>query len=93
MGLQRRNTISSTTPNMQKRLFSKVDTNALSVYEKARMKLHLANTPDCLPCRDKQFSDIFNFIETNLKNQTGGCMYICGVPGTGNISTFIISVF
>ena len=57
---------------MQKRLFSKINQNSLSLYENARIKLHVANTPDCLPCRDRQFSDIFNFIETNLKNQTGG---------------------
>lgn len=85
----RRNTISSSshTPSMQKRLFSKINQNSLSLYENARIKLHVANTPDCLPCRDRQFSDIFNFIETNLKNQTGGCMYICGVPGTGKTLT------
>jgi hypothetical protein len=73
-GIVRRNTISisSHTPTMQKRAFSKIDQSSLSAYEKARIKLHVANTPDCLPCRDKQFSDIFNFIETNLKNQTGG---------------------
>jgi origin recognition complex subunit 1 len=72
---------------MQKRAFSKIDNSSLSIYERARIKLHVANTPDCLPCRDKQFSDIFNFIETNLKNQTGGCMYVCGVPGTGKTLT------
>ena len=85
----RRNTISisTTTPTMQKRVFSKIDQSSLSAYEKARIKLHVANTPDCLPCRDKQFSDIFNFIETNLKNLTGGCMYVCGVPGTGKTLT------
>lgn len=80
--LVRRNTICSTlTPSSQKRMNSKIDNSTLSDYEKARIKLHVANTPDCLPCRDKQFSDIFNFIETHLKNQTGGCMYVCGVPG------------
>lgn len=86
----RRNTFSTTTghtPTMQKRNFSKIDNSSLSIYEKARIKLHVANTPDCLPCRDKQFSDIFNFVETNLKNQTGGCMYVCGVPGTGKTLT------
>jgi origin recognition complex subunit 1 len=72
---------------MQKRAFSKIDQSSLSAYEKARIKLHVANTPDCLPCRDKQFSDIFNFIETNLKNLTGGCMYVSGVPGTGKTLT------
>jgi origin recognition complex subunit 1 len=86
----RRNTISSATmsPSLQKRLNSKVDAHSsLSVYEKARIKLHVANTPDCLPCRDKQFSDIYTFIESNLKNQTGGCLYVCGVPGTGKTLT------
>lgn len=60
---------------MQKRAFSNIDENPISLYEKARIKLHVANPPDCLPCRDKQFSDIFNFIETNLKNQTGGLVF------------------
>jgi origin recognition complex subunit 1 len=85
----RRNTISSAahTPSLQKRTFSKISHDSLTIYEKARIKLHVANTPDCLPCRDKQFSDIFSFIETNLKNQTGGCMYVCGVPGTGKTLT------
>ncbi len=72
---------------MQKRVYSQIDHSSLSIYEKARIKLHVANTPDCLPCREKQFSDIYNFIETNLRNQTGGCMYICGVPGTGKTLT------
>lgn len=49
--------------------------------------MHVANTPDCLPCRDVQFSDIYNFIEGHLKEQTGGCMYISGVPGTGKTLT------
>ena len=61
--------------------------SSLNVYEQARLKLHVANTPDCLPCREKQFSDIYNFIETNLRNHTGGCMYVCGVPGTGKTLT------
>lgn len=89
--LSRRSTFSAakSTPSMQKRIMSKIDqtSDALSIYEKARIKLHVANTPDCLPCRDKQFSDIYNFIDTNLKNQTGGCMYVCGVPGTGKTLT------
>jgi origin recognition complex subunit 1 len=60
------------TPSLQKRINSKVDQSNMSIYEKARIKLHVANTPDCLPCREQQFTDIYTFIETNLKNQTGG---------------------
>ena len=40
-----------------------------------------------MPCRENQFSDIYTFIETHIKNQTGGCMYVCGVPGTGKTLT------
>lgn len=88
-GLSRRNTItgSSMTPTLQKRLNSKIDHNSLSVYERARIKLHVSNTPECLPCREQQFEDIYTFIEANLTNQTGGCMYVCGVPGTGKTLT------
>ena len=73
-GLARRNTITgiSMTPTLQKRLNSKIDHNSLSVYERARIKLHVSNTPECLPCREQQFEDIYTFIETNLTNQTGG---------------------
>lgn len=88
-GLARRNTItgSSLTPSLQRRVNSKIDQSGLSVYEKARIQLHVSNTPECLPCREQQFTDIYTFIETNLINQTGGCMYVCGVPGTGKTLT------
>lgn len=72
---------------MQKRTQSTIENTKISVYEKARTKLHVTNTPDCLPCRENQFSDIYTFIETHIKNQTGGCMYVCGVPGTGKTLT------
>lgn len=89
--VSRRNTIGpgSTilTPSLQKRLNSKIDQSGMSIYERARNKLHVSNTPECLPCREQQFTDIYTFIETNLRNQTGGCMYVCGVPGTGKTLT------
>ncbi len=70
--LVRRNTITGASPSLQKRLNSKIDHSSLSIYEKARIKLHVSNTPECLPCREQQFEDIYTFIETNLRNQTGG---------------------
>ncbi|KAM6456446.1 origin recognition complex subunit 1 isoform 2-T3 [Liasis olivaceus] len=58
-----------------------------SVLEEARMRLHVSAVPEALPCREKEFQDICNFIESKLLNGTGGCMYISGVPGTGKTAT------
>ncbi|KAJ7332722.1 hypothetical protein JRQ81_014902 [Phrynocephalus forsythii] len=58
-----------------------------SVLEEARRRLHVSAVPDSLPCREKEFQDIYNFIESKLIDGTGGCMYISGVPGTGKTAT------
>lgn len=75
--ISRRSTIARSTvmtPSLQKRTNLKATSKKeLSAYEKARIKLHATNTPDCLPCRENQFSDIYTFIETHIKNQNGGC--------------------
>ncbi|CAL1531149.1 unnamed protein product, partial [Lymnaea stagnalis] len=55
--------------------------------EEARARLHVSAVPDSLPCREKEFSDIFNYIESKIQDGTGGCMYIAGVPGTGKTAT------
>lgn len=55
--------------------------------ELARKKLHVSAVPSSLPCRDKEFTDIYNFVEGKLLDGTGGCMYISGVPGTGKTAT------
>ncbi|XP_078353146.1 uncharacterized protein LOC144637932 isoform X2 [Oculina patagonica] len=55
--------------------------------EMAREKLHVSAVPSSLPCRDKEFTDIYNFVEGKLLDGTGGCMYISGVPGTGKTAT------
>uniref|UniRef100_H0V4L6 Origin recognition complex subunit 1 n=1 Tax=Cavia porcellus TaxID=10141 RepID=H0V4L6_CAVPO len=58
-----------------------------SMLEEARLRLHVSAVPDSLPCREKEFQDIYNFVESKLLDQTGGCMYISGVPGTGKTAT------
>lgn len=58
-----------------------------SVLEEARLRLHVSTVPESLPCREKEFQDIYNFVEGKLLDQTGGCMYISGVPGTGKTAT------
>ncbi|XP_035826423.1 serine/arginine repetitive matrix protein 2 isoform X2 [Aplysia californica] len=55
--------------------------------EEARARLHVSAVPDSLPCREKEFSDIFGFVESKILDGTGGCMYISGVPGTGKTAT------
>ncbi|NXN80221.1 ORC1 protein, partial [Bombycilla garrulus] len=58
-----------------------------SVLEEARLRLHVSAVPDSLPCREEEFQDIYNFVESKLIDGTGGCMYISGVPGTGKTAT------
>lgn len=58
-----------------------------NVLEEARTRLHVSAVPDSLPCRETEFDDIFNFVESKILDGTGGCMYISGVPGTGKTAT------
>ncbi|XP_069843326.1 origin recognition complex subunit 1 [Dipodomys merriami] len=58
-----------------------------SVLEEARLRLHVSAVPESLPCREQEFQDIYNFVESKLLDRTGGCMYISGVPGTGKTAT------
>ncbi|KFQ38769.1 Origin recognition complex subunit 1 [Mesitornis unicolor] len=55
--------------------------------EEARLRLHVSAVPESLPCREEEFQDIYNFVESKLIDGTGGCMYISGVPGTGKTAT------
>ncbi|XP_077189856.1 origin recognition complex subunit 1 isoform X2 [Paroedura picta] len=58
-----------------------------NMLEEARIRLHVSAVPESLPCREKEFQDVYNFIESKLIDGTGGCMYISGVPGTGKTAT------
>ncbi|NXP15294.1 ORC1 protein, partial [Thinocorus orbignyianus] len=58
-----------------------------SILEEARLRLHVSAIPESLPCREEEFQDIYNFVESKLIDRTGGCMYISGVPGTGKTAT------
>ncbi|XP_060087799.1 origin recognition complex subunit 1 [Heteronotia binoei] len=58
-----------------------------NVLHEARIRLHVSAVPESLPCREKEFQDVYNFIESKLIDGTGGCMYISGVPGTGKTAT------
>merc|ERR550519_921565 len=83
-----------TTPRANKRVFkpgvapraAPVPTD-LQPIAAAQQRLHVSAVPDSLPCREEQFAEILGFVESRLKEDTGGCMYISGVPGTGKTAT------
>ncbi|XP_035229678.1 origin recognition complex subunit 1-like [Stegodyphus dumicola] len=58
-----------------------------NVLEESRQRLHVSAVPKSLPCREEEYSDIYSFVKGCLCAQTGGCMYISGVPGTGKTAT------
>lgn len=53
----------------------------------ARKRLHVSAVPKSLPCREKEYMEIYSFLEGNIVDKIGGCMYISGVPGTGKTAT------
>uniref|UniRef100_A0A8C7A268 Origin recognition complex subunit 1 n=1 Tax=Nothoprocta perdicaria TaxID=30464 RepID=A0A8C7A268_NOTPE len=73
------------TPEIPKR--SHVAQKPANILEEARLRLHVSAVPESLPCREEEFQDIYNFVESKLIDGTGGCMYISGVPGTGKTAT------
>lgn len=56
-------------------------------HERARFLLHVGSTPSFLPCRETEFGSIQAHMENALDNRQGGCLYVCGVPGTGKTAT------
>lgn len=55
--------------------------------EIARKRLHISSVPQSLPCREAEFNEIKDFLETRIEDETSGCIYISGVPGTGKTAT------
>lgn len=59
----------------------------LSPFEQAKALLHVSATPEVLPCRDTQRNLIKDLLGDAVLGQTGTCIYIHGVPGTGKTAT------
>ncbi|XP_022907331.2 origin recognition complex subunit 1 [Onthophagus taurus] len=73
------------TPSVQSRATPiKIDKTPLNM---AKTKLHVSYVPEVLVGREKEFNDVYNFVEGKLLDGCGGCMYISGVPGTGKTAT------
>ena len=49
--------------------------------------MHVSSQPDSLPCREDEFADVYQFVQSRIQDGTGGCVYISGVPGTGKTAT------
>ncbi|KAK9510347.1 hypothetical protein O3M35_005152 [Rhynocoris fuscipes] len=55
--------------------------------DQTRIKLQASTVPESLPCRSNEFNNIRTFVIRKIQDETGGCMYISGVPGTGKTAT------
>ncbi|EDW09330.1 origin recognition complex subunit 1 [Drosophila mojavensis] len=74
------------SPSMEQRE-QPVDERRKSQLQLAREQLHVSVVPKSLPCREKEFDNIYSFLEGKIQDQCGGCMYVSGVPGTGKTAT------
>lgn len=55
-------------------------------YQLARKALH-STTPALLPGREKEITELEDFIKTHLNKQSSGTLYISGPPGTGKTAS------
>ncbi|OCT85017.1 hypothetical protein XELAEV_18023178mg [Xenopus laevis] len=78
-------TLHSATPRIPER--NQPVKKPSNMLEEARIRLHVSAVPESLPCREQEYQDVYNFVESKLLDGTGGCMYISGVPGTGKTAT------
>ena len=51
------------------------------------VRLHISALPDSLPCRDDEFADIYQFVQSKISDSTGGyVLYILAVSSHINRS-------
>ncbi|KAF2266979.1 P-loop containing nucleoside triphosphate hydrolase protein [Lojkania enalia] len=58
-----------------------------SPFQLARNQLHVSSVPAALPCREEEFSTVYNHLEAAITDGSGSCIYISGTPGTGKTAT------
>lgn len=59
----------------------------LSPHQLARQRLHVAEVPTSLPCREEEFASIFEQVESAILENESALIYISGTPGTGKTAT------
>ncbi|PRW61222.1 Origin recognition complex subunit 1 [Chlorella sorokiniana] len=55
----------------------------------ARSVLTLTAVPRSLPCREAERQQIADFVGEVLKEDSGKCLYVSGIPGTGKTATVL----
>lgn len=58
-----------------------------SPFQLARRRLHVASVPTDLPCREKEFGEVYLHLEKAISNGASNCIYISGTPGAGKTAT------
>lgn len=43
-----------------------------SIISDIKKRLHTSSVPESLPCRDKEYEDIYCFLESKLRERVGG---------------------
>ncbi|RIB28763.1 P-loop containing nucleoside triphosphate hydrolase protein [Gigaspora rosea] len=56
-------------------------------YDKARAMLQLEEVPDYLPCREKEYKQIYDKVKSAIEEFSGHRIFISGQPGTGKTAT------
>ncbi|KAK9447797.1 P-loop containing nucleoside triphosphate hydrolase protein [Limtongia smithiae] len=75
------------TPLPSRLLTTPTKGNKASPHQTARSRLHAANAPQALPCREHEFEEIYGALESAIVSETGTCIYVSGTPGTGKTAT------
>lgn len=68
------------------RVFEK-DGTLLSPHQLARQRLHVAEVPASLPCREDEFGAIYDQVESAIQEGESSLIYVSGTPGTGKTAT------
>lgn len=58
-----------------------------SPFQLARNRLHVGSVPMNLPCREKEFGEVYFHLEKAISNGASNCIYISGTPGAGKTAT------
>lgn len=61
------------TPSMQQR--SKAVEGDSTPLMKARSQLHVSYVPKTLPCREKEYANLYGFLHGKLQDGCGGCVF------------------
>jgi origin recognition complex subunit 1 len=59
----------------------------LTPHQLARQRLHVAEVPISLPCREKEFANIYSQVESAIIENDSALLYISGTPGAGKTAT------